>query len=371
MTDCPNFTVRVRVKSASAHPQTLLLPLSLADTVATMMQAVEKHTNMAARSQKLIHNGILLEPHQVISELVSTTSSTPPSFLVLQTTDMDACVRLTARTANNRKLEFDMKLGCTIKNVKQLVEFTYGLKALDSTVVFYNNLVLQDEKTLFDYGITSATTLYILPQIRDMGQNHPLQLASARISVYQKMVSSLEAGQAVTNYFTTTITSKACPQPSTSAVPTETPTLDPAPPQRPPSTKLAVDTGPVKRRRSSSSGFGGLRKGFFDAQKKPKITEPEAAAPELERNNELTSGGAEGTTAIKVAYTSKGKPKCWMPNCKEKLKLTAITCRCGHTFCTKHRHAEAHGCPVDYKMIARTTLEKSLIPAQAQRVAAL
>jgi hypothetical protein len=40
--------------------------------------------------------------------------------------------------------------------------------------------------------------------------------------------------------------------------------------------------------------------------------------------------------------------------CRAKVGLTAITCRCGGTFCARHRYAEAHVCQFDYKTFQRS-----------------
>ena len=41
--------------------------------------------------------------------------------------------------------------------------------------------------------------------------------------------------------------------------------------------------------------------------------------------------------------------KCFFENCKSKLKLYDLSCRCDHRYCTKHRLPELHSCSYDYK----------------------
>lgn len=36
-------------------------------------------------------------------------------------------------------------------------------------------------------------------------------------------------------------------------------------------------------------------------------------------------------------------------SCNKKLELIPFNCRCGNSYCSKHRHAEEHGCSYDYK----------------------
>ena len=43
----------------------------------------------------------------------------------------------------------------------------------------------------------------------------------------------------------------------------------------------------------------------------------------------------------------KKKPRC--KQCKKKLRLLSFTCKCGKTFCLKHRYAQDHQCQYDYK----------------------
>mgnify|MGYP003894645237 FL=1 len=38
--------------------------------------------------------------------------------------------------------------------------------------------------------------------------------------------------------------------------------------------------------------------------------------------------------------------KCW--DCKKKVGLVKLPCKCGYVYCPKHRHAEAHSCAFDY-----------------------
>lgn len=52
--------------------------------------------------------------------------------------------------------------------------------------------------------------------------------------------------------------------------------------------------------------------------------------------------------------------RCSFTNCKRKLPLTAITCRCNLQFCDNHRMPEDHECSYDYKAEGRKQMEKQL-----------
>lgn len=56
------------------------------------------------------------------------------------------------------------------------------------------------------------------------------------------------------------------------------------------------------------------------------------------------------------------------PICKKKLGLTAITCRCGNTYCTGHRHAESHNCTFDYKEEGRNQLSKVITKCETAKL---
>lgn len=52
----------------------------------------------------------------------------------------------------------------------------------------------------------------------------------------------------------------------------------------------------------------------------------------------------------------KNKNRCW--ECKKKVGLTAIECRCGYVFCNNHRYADQHACSFDFKAADRAELAR-------------
>ncbi|GAB9465986.1 Zinc-finger containing protein [Globisporangium polare] len=52
----------------------------------------------------------------------------------------------------------------------------------------------------------------------------------------------------------------------------------------------------------------------------------------------------------------KNKNRCW--ECKKKVGLTAIECRCGYVFCNSHRYADQHACTFDFKTADRAELAR-------------
>lgn len=57
-------------------------------------------------------------------------------------------------------------------------------------------------------------------------------------------------------------------------------------------------------------------------------------------------------------YVKKKKTRCNFIECKTKIGLLGIECKCGFKFCGIHRYAEAHHCTFDFKKHDRKILEK-------------
>lgn len=49
---------------------------------------------------------------------------------------------------------------------------------------------------------------------------------------------------------------------------------------------------------------------------------------------------------------------CEYENCKRKLSIVSLKCRCGNTYCTKHKFFTDHNCTYDYKENHKNYIEK-------------
>jgi len=54
----------------------------------------------------------------------------------------------------------------------------------------------------------------------------------------------------------------------------------------------------------------------------------------------------------------KKRIKC--KECKRRITLTYIECRCGDKYCGKHRYPDAHGCAFDHKKYNKEQLNLKL-----------
>ena len=79
----------------------------------------------------------------------------------------------------------------------------------------------------------------------------------------------------------------------------------------------------------------------------------------------------DANTKMPPSFTvdeSKPQKRCGHSECKRKLLLTDLTCKCGQKFCMSHRMPEAHTCAHDYKAEARANLNKQLVGCVAEKL---
>ncbi|KAI9919571.1 hypothetical protein PsorP6_017255 [Peronosclerospora sorghi] len=95
--------------------------------------------------------------------------------------------------------------------------------------------------------------------------------------------------------------------------------------------------------RSASTGLEAM---------KAELTEPSAYA--IMSNTEAVEEETREKSGAKPVQ--KNKKRCW--ECKKKVGLTAIECRCGFVFCSSHRFEDQHNCSFDFKMADRAELAR-------------
>lgn len=82
------------------------------------------------------------------------------------------------------------------------------------------------------------------------------------------------------------------------------------------------------------------------------------------------------STLNSVAAANVSEPKepserpkrCEHTECKKKLMLSDLLCKCERYYCQGHRYAESHSCTFDYKGAANKILEKQLVKTVAQKI---
>ena len=62
-----------------------------------------------------------------------------------------------------------------------------------------------------------------------------------------------------------------------------------------------------------------------------------------------------------VEKVSERPKRCQHIDCKKKLMLSDMACKCENYYCQGHRYAPSHSCTYDYRAAADKVLEKQLI----------
>lgn len=87
---------------------------------------------------------------------------------------------------------------------------------------------------------------------------------------------------------------------------------------------------------------------------------------ELDKSNSYLSKTDQSTEVSSTAEAEKKTevPKtnrCSHAECKKKLLLTDLLCKCGKKYCSGHRQPELHSCTYDYKSSGRALLSTMLV----------
>ena len=69
----------------------------------------------------------------------------------------------------------------------------------------------------------------------------------------------------------------------------------------------------------------------------------------------------ESDQAMQQPAAKKPVNRCSHTDCRVKLMLTDMSCKCELRFCSKHRQPETHQCTFDFKAAGRALLEKNLV----------
>lgn len=86
--------------------------------------------------------------------------------------------------------------------------------------------------------------------------------------------------------------------------------------------------------------------------KKEKEEEDAKRAAELKAKEEAERAEREAKRPKQEDVT-----RCY--KCNKRVGITIIQCRCGYSFCAKHRYSVAHDCTYDYKHSGRDQLRKA------------
>jgi hypothetical protein len=69
-----------------------------------------------------------------------------------------------------------------------------------------------------------------------------------------------------------------------------------------------------------------------------------------------------------MAAAKKLQKRCGFSECKHKLALSDMDCKCGVRHCSKHRMPEDHACRFDFKARDRAVLGKQLVACVGDKI---
>lgn len=99
------------------------------------------------------------------------------------------------------------------------------------------------------------------------------------------------------------------------------------------------------------------KKNEKEQKKEDKAAKKQEKKEEEEKKDDEKKEGEECIPCEPAKEEQKDKTRCWF--CQKKCGLTGFECRCGYTFCAKHRYAEEHNCDFDHKGAGREILAKN------------
>ncbi len=76
----------------------------------------------------------------------------------------------------------------------------------------------------------------------------------------------------------------------------------------------------------------------------------------------------EKIPVIQETKELKKSNRCPLDGCRAKIALSSFPCKCGLTFCTKHRHCEEHNCSYNFKMAGLIGLSTQLVKVTGERL---
>lgn len=102
------------------------------------------------------------------------------------------------------------------------------------------------------------------------------------------------------------------------------------------------------------------------------VSAPATSTPTAATKAEIKTPVAPQATGPKVAdgvkeekkpkkKVQKNRKRCFHAECKKKVGLTGIECKCGFVFCSSHRWPDQHSCDFDFKTHDRDNLAKTVL----------
>lgn len=73
-------------------------------------------------------------------------------------------------------------------------------------------------------------------------------------------------------------------------------------------------------------------------------------------------------TVVCQAAKNKSAPRCCALGCKKKIGLLSFECKCGLSFCVKHKLPEVHNCTFNHKREGLLSLKQKLVKVTSNKI---
>jgi len=300
------------------------------------------------------------------------------TLLLIQQTNFAKSIRICIKTiTGGYSIEFSVLLMDSIQKVKNLLKEKYPVPK--KFYLAFNGIIMEEEKTLHDYGIHDRSTIYVVAKV--VVEIEQPTGEKVKVKVTDKMV----AGEIIEKIIEEqqnpdTANLKRSHERMTSQTPLTSSSLETTCTT---STSISASSTNLFSRRPRTM-FSGLRRGFFLKQStsmaKTCDQKLQEDTPDFVNSTSQTLIPCEtlipsaeietddDTSLCETASKRMKLPDSRCQQCSKKVGLTAIKCRCGSIFCGTHRYPEEHACTFDFKGLARHELSKQNPVIKAEKV---
>jgi len=404
----------------------IVLPVELTSTINALKKEIETSEGVPMLEQRLIFSGRqLLEGEKTLQDCGLSESAT---ILLLHQINNQKSLTVYVRTIQ-RELDFKLTvaLSDTVSSIRTLIN--QKVKLPENYSLVYNGIVLADNSTVLDYGLRDRSSVYIVTQIvmeveNVSGERVKMRINDTRITgeVVERLVeqrravkkrkhASREERKSLQSenlnssnnslLTTTTTTESSLSRGDNSAVfsglrrgflnnsnkehhsrkrsKTTTETTNVVPP---PTSCAAAAAATTTSETVSSSCCGPLdalsapiTKMYTTTQSESPSTSTASTTTQTDNNisispmsekSNMTDVSCLVEQTVSSPIQNRLSTRCF--ECKKKLGITGIKCRCSQQFCGAHRYPEEHKCSYDYKKQAKEDITKANPKIEAPKI---